>query len=237
MTGTARLVVVSNRVPTLGLGTIREVPVGGLASALNASLERQGGIWFGWSGRTGRRITPLKPMLAKNGQINVATIHLTRREVSLFYEIFANRTLWPLLHGFPAKTVIRRDGFATYQQVNKLYARALMPMLEETDLVWIHDYHLIPLGRELRALGWTGKLGFFLHVPFPPAEVFEVLPWARQLLESMLAYDLVGLQTNPYVRNLCDAMAGQLGGGLLGERFMVGGQSVTIKAFPIGTDT
>jgi len=240
MANTPRLVVVSNRVPPMSsgrsVGRSRDVPVGGLVSAIRAVLKQREGIWFGWSGRIGRRTPSEAPMLAKDGEVDLATFHLTSREVGLFYDTFANRTLWPLLHGFPAKVVIRRDSFAMYEKVNQAYARVLISMLEETDEVWIQDYHLLLLGHELRALGWKGKLGFFLHVPFPPAEIFEVLPWARQLLESMLAYDLVGLHTGRYVQNLCDAMAGQLGGVLVGERFVMGGQSTLIKAYPIGID-
>jgi trehalose 6-phosphate synthase len=233
-------VVVSNRVPPLtpdsDLKRGRDAPVGGLVSAVRAALEQRGGMWFGWSGVTEDRNAFAVPSITDLGPIQLATINFTRGEVNLFYNSFSNRTLWPLLHGFPAKATIRRDAFEAYSRVNRKFARALFPLLEYRDVVWVHDYHLILLGPALRELGWTGKLGFFLHTPFPPAESFSILPWARQFLEGMLAYDVVGLQTKRYARNLSDTLTIEVGGGIIGEQFMMDRQSTRIKAYPIGTD-
>ena len=240
MANKRRLVVVSNRVPPLtansDLTRDRELPVGGLVSAVRAALEQRDGLWFGWSGTTEDRIASAPPAITDLGPIRLATINFTRGEVNLFYNSFANRTLWPLLHGFPAKTSIRRDAFEAYKRVNQRYARALVSMLDDGDIVWIHDYHLFLLGTALRDLGWKGKLGFFLHTPFPPAETFSILPWARQFLEGMFAYDLVGLQTKRYARNLSDTLGRELGGGIIGERYMVNQLFTRIKTYPIGTD-
>jgi len=233
-------VVVSNRVPPLtpdsDLTRGRDAPVGGLVSAVRAALEQRGGLWFGWSGLTEDRNAFGAPTITDLDSIKLATINFTRAEVNLFYNSFANRTLWPLLHGFPAKATIRRDSYDAYRRVNRKFARALFPLLEFNDIVWVHDYHLILLGEALRELGWTGKLGFFLHTPFPPAESFSILPWARQFLEGILAYDIVGTQTKRYAHNLSDTLMMEVGGGIIGEHYMGKRQSTRIKAYPIGTD-
>ncbi|MBM4405996.1 MAG: trehalose-6-phosphate synthase [Chloroflexi bacterium] len=239
MSQTGRIVVASNRVPTISVPKTederRAQSVGGLVSAVQAAMEKRGGLWFGWSGSsTG---TPAaKPKLTQTGSIQLATIDLTPEALNLFYAVFANRTLWPLLHSFPERVVIRHDAFRAYQRVNRRYAEALYPLLEEGDLIWAQDYHLIPLGAELRKLGWKGKLGFFLHTPFPPAEIFTILPWAKQLLEELLEYDLVGVHIHRYAQDLLDSMVAELGGKISGDVFTSGKSSVRVGVYPIGTD-
>ena len=231
-----RLAVVSNRLPSLAPPTGEDgrasSPVGGLTSALSLALEKRGGLWLGWSGKAVNTIGDSTPTQVSSGLITFATMDLTRAEANLFYNIFANRTLWPLLHGFPAKVTIRSDAYRAYLRMNRRYARMLYPLLQEEDLVWVHDYHLIPLGSELRALGWQGKTGFFLHTPFPPPETFTVLPWAAPLLEALLQYDLMGLHTRRYRDNLLDAVGTELGEDAI-DRL---GKGFRADAYPIGTD-
>ena len=235
-----RLVVVSNRVPTLSLPATederRAQPVGGLVSALRSALERKGGIWFGWSGR----IAPSRPSdrikIADIGQIQLRTMDLSRDEVNLFYTLFANRTLWPLLHNHPAHVVIRHEAYRSYRRVNRKFADTLFPSLQSDDIIWVHDYHLIPLGQELRRLGWKGKIGFFLHTPFPPAESFAMLPWSDELLECFLAYDLAGFHTKRYAFNLTDAMEMCLGGSAVGQVYTGKNGELRVAAHPIGID-
>lgn len=235
-----RLVVVSNRLPPLDAPTTdeerRSAPVGGLVSALRAALEEREGLWFGWSGRVAERGEEARPAFSTSGRIQMAAIDLTRNEASLFYNEFCNRTLWPLLHGFPAKVSIRHDAYRAFLRANQRYAETLVPMLRDGDRVWVNDFHLLPLGYELRRLGWQGKIGFFLHTPFPPAEVFAVLPWAHRLLSMLLDYDLLGLHTRRYVNNLRDSMANELAAVVIGEELHWERRSVPVNAYPIGID-
>ena len=234
-----RLIVVSNRVPpgssfeSQGRG---EAAAGGLVTAVRAAMEQTGGLWFGWSGRSTRRRATSGPTVRIYGRIQLATMDLSDDEVSLFYLGFSNRTLWPLLHSFPTRVVIRRDTYRAYRRINTRFAQALLPFLTDDDLVWVQDFHLFHLGYELRRLGWRGKLGFFLHVPFPPSEIFRIMPWSRATLEALLHYDLVGVHDDRYKRNLVDAMDVELGGELNGDAYTHGGNSVRLGVFPIGID-
>ncbi len=235
-----RLVMVSNRVPSAadldpenrGAGA-----VGGLVSAVRASLVETGGMWVGWSGRASPRRSPAHRAVSRTpGPVELATIDLTADESSLFYTGFSNRTLWPLLHSFIERMQIRHDTYRAYRRVNRRYAQALSATLSEGDVVWIHDYHLFSVAHELRRMGWKGKIGFFLHTPFPAADVFSVLPWAGELLASMLAYDLIGVHTRRYLLNLVDAFGVELGGDWNGFSFAYGGSASRLGVFPIGID-
>lgn len=235
-----RLVVVSNRLPPSTLPDApqdqRNQPVGGLVSAVQSALEQYGGLWFGWSGTTTERRLAVEPAVARSGSIDVGAMNLTADEVNLFYSVFANRTLWPLLHAFPNFIQLRHDAYRGYRRVNRRFAEGLYPLLRNGDAVWVQDYHLIPLGSELRRMGWQGKLGFFLHTPFPAAEVFSILPWARQLLEEFVSYDLVGFHTNRYAHNFLDTLQAEIGGAI--DAGVFDGRSGTVGAgvYPIGTD-
>ena len=234
-----RLIVVSNRVPpgssfkSQGRG---EAAAGGLVTAVRSAMEQSGGLWFGWSGRISRRRVTTGPTVRLYGRIQLATMDLSDDEVSLFYLGFSNRTLWPLLHSFPTRVVIRHDTYRAYRRINFRFAQALMPYLRADDLVWVQDFHLFHLGYELRRLGWNGKIGFFLHVPFPPAEIFSIMPWARDALEALLHYDLVGLHTERYKQNLTDAIDVELGGERNGDSYAYGSRSTRLGVFPIGID-
>ncbi|MDA1096711.1 MAG: trehalose-6-phosphate synthase, partial [Chloroflexi bacterium] len=213
MEGSGRLVVVSNRVPTTAFPSSAEErrvqPVGGLVNAVRSALEDRGGLWFGWSGITRERRVEAPPEISAIGNIELVTLDMSADEVNLFYTVFSNRSLWPLMHSFPSMVNIRHDAYRSYQRVNRRFAEALYPMLKDGDVVWVHDYHLIPFGRELRRLGWKGRIGFFLHTPFPSSEVFAVLPWARDLLGAVVAYDVVGVHTQRYAHNLFDTLVSE----------------------------
>ena len=234
-----RLIVVSNRVPpgssfeSQGRG---EAAAGGLVTAVRSAMEQTGGMWFGWSGRSTRRRVTTGPTVRLYGHIQLATMDLSDDEVSLFYLGFSNRTLWPLLHSFPTRVVVRHDTYRAYRRINLRFAQALYPFLRSDDLVWVQDFHLFHLGYELRRLGWKGKLGFFLHVPFPPSEIFRIMPWSRGTLESLLYYDLVGVHDERYRHNLVDAMDVELGGEYSGESYRHGGSTTRLGVFPIGID-
>lgn len=188
----SRLVNVSNRV-----ALPRNVEAaGGLAVGLRAAMRDGGGLWFGWSGRTGSRdAARSSPEIMRRAGVCFATIDIPEALYEPYYSGFANGTLWPLLHYFINTLRFDDQQYEAYLAVNQLFARELLPLLRVDDLVWVHDYHLIPLGSLLRAHGIRVPVGFFLHVPFPQYEVLRALPVHTELVHHLLAYDLVGFQT------------------------------------------
>jgi trehalose 6-phosphate synthase len=193
-----------------------------------------GGIWMGWDGKSDGQEGASSTTITEVQGINLASVSLSRDEVRGFYDIFSNRTLCPILHGFPDNATISYDSYPVYRSVNRKYAASLIDMLEPGDLVWVQDYHLLPLGHELRKLGWTGRIGFFLHVPFPPPEIFGILPWARKLLTLLFDYDLVGLQTPKYVHNLQEALGDEFGAVLIADTVHHQGRTLKAHSFPVG---
>jgi trehalose 6-phosphate synthase len=186
----ARLVIVSNRVPA---SPKREQQAGGLAVVLEEALKGEV-LWFGWSGRrTGE--TSTKPTFATRGTTTFATIDLSEDDYQLYYAGFSNRSLWPLFHYRTGLVAYSREHYRGYRATNRKFAAALVPLLRPGDILWIHDYHLIPLGRALRDAGVDIKIGFFLHIPFPPLSVFDILPPASDLADDLAAYDVIGFQT------------------------------------------
>ena len=231
-----RLVVVSNRVPVPDKkGT---APAGGLAVALQSALEARGGLWLGWSGQSCGEdaIGPLRTL--KDGNIDYALTDLTEKDVEEYYHGFANRVLWPICHYRLDLAEYGRREMAGYFRVNRFFASRLLPLIEEDDLIWIHDYHLIPLAAELRRQGVKNRIGFFLHIPWPAPDVFLTMPVHEELLTSLTAYDVIGFQTVHDRENFADCLARQGLGRRLGEsRFSVGERTFTAKPYPIGIET
>jgi trehalose 6-phosphate synthase len=226
-----RLVVVSNRLPA----ERGKSSTGGLAVAVQAALEQSGGIWFGWSGHVGDTAAP--PHITDTGRLSYATVDLTRQDYEEYYNGYANRVLWPLFHFRSGLVEFRRPDLAGYLRVNRQFAASLTPMLLPRDLVWVHDYHLIPLGRELRRLSVTQPIGFFLHTPFPPVELLHVLPNHRDLMEAMCEYDLVGFQTAGDLHGFRDYLLRELGAEDLGNgRLRAMGRVIHAAVYPIGID-
>lgn len=191
-----RLVCVSNRISLPGNGASS----GGLAVGLLAAMGHTGGVWFGWSGETVAE-PAADPRVVTDGNIRFATIDLTPAEVDEYYNGYCNGTLWPLFHYFPELFRHEQRQYDAYQSVNGLFARQLLKLLEPGDAVWVHDYHLIPLGRHLRQLGFTGRIGFFLHTPFPHIQMLRLLPNHVELVRDVCQYDLAGFQTEGDVRS------------------------------------
>jgi len=229
----SRLVVVSNRV-----ALPKDLRAGGLASALRAALVERGGIWFGWSGRVIDGTPDAAPQTEQAGNITFALTDLSPADYQAYYLGFANRTLWPLLHYRPGLLEFDRNEMQGYLRVNRQFALQLAGLLRDDDTIWVHDYHLIPLAQELRALGVGARIGFYLHIPLPPAGLLTTLPGHNHLLQSLADYDLVGVQTGSDLQNLKDYFASECAailhedGGIElphGRRFRAG-------AFPISID-
>ena len=197
----ARLVIVSNRVPPL---RATAATAGGLAVALQSAVRRRDVLWFGWSGECSDKT---EPRLASSGSVTHGLIDLTRAEHRLYYTGFCNGTLWPLLHYRFGLAKFRREEEEAWRAVNHRFAAALLPLLRPDDTIWIHDFHLFPLAAALRALGVTQRIGFFLHVPFPPVGLFNALPRAAALLQDLASVDLIGMQTEEDARHLTAALA------------------------------
>lgn len=230
----SRLVVVSNRVASVDEG---RAGVGGLAVAVGAALEEAGGIWFGWSGeKTGRRQT--SPKIVARGKLTYATVDFTDRDVREYYDGFSNGTLWPLLHYRLDLAQFNRRDYLGYMRVNEWLGRMIRPLLEPDDLIWIHDYHLFPIARTLRRLGVRNRIGFFLHTPFPPRELFVALPWHAGLLEALCACDVVGFQTAADLDAFRDCLEDVEDFRLFDDGgIRAFGRDLRAEAFPIGIDT
>jgi trehalose 6-phosphate synthase len=230
----SRLIVVSNRV---AMPSGQKSNAGGLAVALQEALAKYGGVWFGWSGKVAAK-TSGRPSLVESGRITYATLDLSRKDYREYYSDFANRTLWPLFHYRIDLTIFDRQDYSGYQRVNALFASKLMRLLKPDDMTWVHDYHLIPLGQELRRAHWNGPIGFFLHIPWPAVEILTTLPAHRQLVTDLCAYDVIGFQTQDDVRAFLDYIVHEADGRILGDRLIHAfGRTVHVDAFPIGIDT
>jgi len=230
----SRLIVVSNRVnaPT-GKG---EESVGGLAMALASALREYSGVWFGWSGRTTPEFTGQISMQKSDG-VTVATIDLEEADYDEYYNGYANKTLWPLFHYRADITAYDRSFGEGYERVNRRFAETLRPLIEPDDVVWVHDYHLIPLARELRRLGVKNRIGFFLHIPWPAHQLITTLPGHRQLVQSLFEYDLVGFQTPEYLQAFEEYVLVEGDGEKLKTgRLKAFGRTLQADAFPIGID-
>ncbi|MBB2198553.1 MAG: trehalose-6-phosphate synthase [Gluconacetobacter sp.] len=215
-----RLIIVSNRVPS---PRERLQPAGGLTVGLKDALRGGESLWFGWSGNQSEfEGDPVVGMDEVDG-VTYATIDLTARQHEGFYQNFSNGILWPLFHYRVGLMSYSRRDWQTYLEVNAMFARCLRGLLQPDDVIWVHDYHLFPLGQALRDLGVAGRIGFFLHIPVPPWSLVRSMPGAKLLLEDMQAYDLIGVQTEEDADNLNHA-------------FRLNGLTERAGAFPIGID-
>ncbi|MEO7027013.1 MAG: trehalose-6-phosphate synthase, partial [Caulobacteraceae bacterium] len=230
----SRLIVVSNRVTAPekpGQG-----PAGGLAVALSAALREYSGFWFGWSGKTAATFTG-EIHTRRVDDVETVTIDLEESDFNEYYNGYANGTLWPLFHYRIDLTAYERSFGEGYDRVNRRFAETLAPLIRPDDLIWIHDYHLIPLGSELRRLGVGNPIGFFLHIPWPAPQLLTTLPRHRALVEALFAYDLVGFQTDEWLWAFEAYVLGEAGGDWGRDgRLEAFGATLSAQVFPIGLD-
>jgi trehalose 6-phosphate synthase len=229
----ARVVVVSNRVAVPNRdGGAR---AGGLEVVLRSFLKRTHGVWFGWSGRT---VTKGEEAIAEveHGGVTYITTDLSRIDHQEYYNGFANRMLWPLLHYRLDLSEFSSRDMAGYLRVNELFADRLQKFLRPDDVIWVHDYHLLPLARALRDRGVENKIGFFLHIPFPPPELLTCLPKHERVILSLCHYDLVGFQTDGDADNFARYLTQCRMPGSDNRTFTAGVRTVRIGAFPVGVE-
>jgi len=231
----ARLVVVSNRVAVPdGKSGGR---AGGLEVAVQAALRHREGVWFGWSGKIARKGEAAETSTVRHDSIDYVVTSLGAEDYKEYYNGFANRVLWPVLHyRFDLAEFSRRD-LSGYMRVNEHFATELDKILRPDDLVWVHDYHLIPLASMLRARGHKNRIGYFLHIPCPPPEVLTALPGHERLIPTLTEYDLVGFQTGDDAFNFTRYLTRECGLHNRDFSFPVGAREVRVDAFPVGIET
>jgi trehalose 6-phosphate synthase len=230
--------VVANRLPVDrvvgadGTTEWRRSP-GGLVSALVPVMRENRGAWIGWPGSAGDELEPFE-----DDGISLIPIAVSREEYEEFYEGFSNATLWPLYHDVVAKPEFHREWFDAYVTVNQRFARAAADAAAREATVWVQDYQLQLVPAMLRELRPDLRIGFFLHIPFPPAELFSQLPWRRQVLEGLLGADLVGFQLAGAAQNFVRQVRQRVGHKTHRDTiYLPDGRTVTAKAFPISIDS
>lgn len=235
-----RLVVVSNRLPfTLrkanGSWTV-EKSSGGLVSAMTPLLQRNGGIWIGWSGESEEsEDEQRRALLEERARTERCfSIELPAEVARGFYEGYANQALWPVFHSFPAQLRFDAKGWESYVAANRAFCSAVVDHYQRGDLVWVHDYHLILLPQMLRAELPDAAIGFFLHIPFPSAEIFPVLPRREELLQGLLGADLVAFQTHSHLQQFRSSALRVLGLESRITEVAAGNRMVRLEALPIG---
>jgi trehalose 6-phosphate synthase/phosphatase len=233
------VVVVSNRLAvTLHRGS-RSLEyrrsTGGLVAALDPILRNCGGTWIGWPGLDLRPGEQLPPFEMPYG---IRPVRLSEGEVSRYYHGFSNRTLWPLFHSLPGRSRFDRREWETYSRVNARFAEAAAEAAGGDSLVWVHDYQLMTTPGYLRQLAPDLRVAFFLHIPFPPYDVFRLCPWDCDILRGLLSCDLVGFHVGSYARNFLDCVDRLLHAPVDHDRMLVeyGDRVVGVGAFPLGID-
>lgn len=224
------VIAFANRLPVRRTRIGWSISPGGLVTALRPAMESRGGAWIGWDGGAG------VPTRVDGLDVDLRGVPLTRREVDSYYHGFANRTLWPLLHGLVEQPTFERSWWDAYRIVNDRFAAADEGRCAAVR--WVHDYHLLLVPQLLRRHGVPGQIGFFLHVPFPPVEVFARLPWRARVLEGMLGADVVSFHTTGYRDNFLRSCSGLLDGVEVdGDLIRLrDGRCVRAKAHPISID-
>ncbi|WP_373036377.1 trehalose-6-phosphate synthase [Sulfurimonas sp.] len=210
----ARLIIVSNRLPAVvKKGIEDEYKVnhasGGLVTAMTPVLKRDGGIWIGWAGNykeEGLDVEKLLREQEKDLNYKYKPVDISLNEYELYYKGFSNEVLWPLFHNVSVYCKFSEKYYKAYQKVNREFANKIMQELADEDFIWIHDYHLINTGKELRQKGVKNKIAFFLHIPFPPLETFNRMPWRLKIIKALLSYDLIGFQTEIDKKNFLEVV-------------------------------
>jgi trehalose 6-phosphate synthase len=236
-----RLVVVSNRVSVPGDGAAR---AGGLEVALRPALQNNGGVWLGWSGKVAAA-NELETRSVRHKNIEYVVTDLSKEGFDEYYSGFANRVLWPILHYRLDLAEFARRDLSGYFRVNNHFASELEKIIAPDDLIWVHDYHLIPIAAALRRRGHSNRIGFFLHVPLPPPEILTSLPNHEQLIPLLMQYDVVGFQTEGDVQNFVRYLISEFDQIRKTRMFEsagrhvtlnVNGQETLIGSFPVGID-
>jgi trehalose 6-phosphate synthase len=237
-TGNADLVIVANRLPVDRVTNDDGTPgwrtsPGGLVTAIEPVMRANDGTWIGWPGGTEEGLEPFE-----FDGLSLVPMRLSDDEIENFYEGFSNATLWPLYHDVVAKPAFHREFWDSYVTVNRRFAEKAAEVASEGAVVWVHDYQLQLVPQMLRDLRPDVKIGFYLHIPFPPAELFQQLPWRRQILEGLLGADLVGFQLPGGSANFVRLVRQRVGHKTHRDLvYLPDGRTVRAGAFPISIDS
>lgn len=237
----SRLLLVANRLPITVKLTADHVRVGpsdgGLATGLRGPHRESEGLWFGWPGDVSK-LNPAQrlELEAHLQELRAVPIVLSTQEVARYYEGLANSALWPICHYLIDRARFRREDWEAYVQVNRRFAEKVAEHYRQGDRIWVHDYHLGLLPAMLRERLPEARIGFFLHIPFPSSEVFQIFPWREQLLEGLLGADLIGFHTLAYARNFARSLLRVLGTECDVDRIHWRGRTIVFGAFPMGVD-
>jgi len=228
----SRLVVVSNRV-----ADPRKTAAGGLAVALGEVLNNSGGLWFGWSGKLAEGDDQPQLHVHHAGSVTLATVDLNKEDYESYYVGYSNGVLWPVFHYRLDLADFDAGYIEGYRRVNQMFARTLLPMLQPDDVIWVQDYHLIPLAAELRSLGCKQRIGYFLHIPLPPPLIVAAIPGHDWLMKGLCQYDVVGFQSQADHEHFCAYIQSEAHAQPAGEgRWRVFNRTIHAGAYPIGID-
>ena len=228
-----RIVVIANRLPVARKGDSWVTSPGGLVRALEPVLQRVNGSWVGWSGDSDLDLEPFT-----HDGIEQRPVALSSAELDGFYYGFCNSTLWPLYHDVIVAPEFHRHQWRPYVTVNRRYAEHAAGVLTDDDVAWVQDYQLQLVPGMLREMRPAATIGFYLHIPFPPMELFSRLPWRRQIIEGLLGADVLAFQTRASVRNFARA-ARRFGQAIAVSRTELAwqGRTITLQPAPIAIDT
>ncbi len=234
-----RLIVLSNRLPVTvrrSRGELKtEQSSGGLVAAMEPAMRERDGVWIGWAGA---RLKPDEELHVPDAPYRIHPVRLTDHETKRFYHGFSNATLWPLFHSLPERVALDRRSWEIYEKVNERFAEAALEEMDGEDLIWVHDYHLALVPEFIRRKRPDARIAFFLHIPFPPYDVYRILPWYRGILRGLLSCDLIGFHSEGYVSNFVDCVDRLLGERIDREtgRIEHGDHTARVAAFPLGID-
>ena len=226
-----RLILVSNRVAVPGAGG----GAGGLTVAIHAAQKLRDSVWVGWSGQVSDAETPPPPALIERHNRSFLLLDLPANDYQEYYNGFANRVLWPVLHYRIDLAEFNAVEMGGYLRVNGYFASAVADVVQPEDVLWVHDYHLLPLAKKLRARQFDNLMGFFLHIPCPPPDLLLALPQHAETIGALIHYDLVGVQTERDAENLGQYFENVLGAVRRGDGvFECDGRRVQVRAFAVG---
>ncbi|MBS2011301.1 MAG: trehalose-phosphatase [Deltaproteobacteria bacterium] len=232
------LLVISNRLPDFGLVEgeegDRKKNVGGLVSALEPALRARGGMWLGWSGRTVPDSEPLETGIIESGSAQLAWLDYKESWYRHYYSGFCNGTVWPLFHSFPSRVTFSDDSWKAYREVHEHLADIAARHVGPRAMMWAHDYHLLLFAKVMRQRGHTGPIGHFLHIPFPSLDMFAMFPWAAEILDALLDFDLLGFHTPGHVQNFLSCAAALLSAKVSDDVVHHRGRTTHVAAMPIG---
>ena len=243
-----RMVLVSNRLPLVlekgEMGWSSHPGSGGLVTALVPILKRWGGVWIGWPGVADAEVAALEAVFADFGRregYTVAPVPLTTKDYEQFYQGYCNEIIWPLFHDLQNFCNFVPDYWTTARKVEQTFADVVQKNAAPDDFIWVQDYHLMGLGEVLRGRGVQNQMAFFLHIPFPPPDIFLKLPWRKEVLKGLLHYQVIGLQSHRDLMNFSDCVNKLLPGAehrltSRQSRLEFEGHTCIVGVFPIGID-